>query len=103
MPRERQREIFSPTGAVKIANDAFEVYEASNKDSNNITFKVKINDLSEYIFPPASKLKISIRKGTGNLETVDLGTTGSLPVDDEFNFDIELPPGKGNITCPVCT
>ncbi len=100
MARERQRETFSPTGAEAISNESFEVFEASDTKTGRYRFKLKIIDLKQrYIFPPPSIVKISIRKGTGTLHIVDLGTIANISDDDERDFEVKLPPGKGNITC----
>lgn len=98
--RERQRDTFSPTGAVSIGNETFQVFESSDRKTGKYKFKVTIIDLKKkYSFPPPSKLKISIRKGTGNLVIVDLGEIAYITDDGEFDFEVDLPPGKGNITC----
>ena len=100
MARERQRDTFSPTGAEAIANESFEVFEASDAKTGKYKFKLKIIDLKKrHIFPPPSIVKISIRKGTGTLHIFDLGTIANISDDDEHDFEVELPPGKGNITC----
>jgi len=103
MPRERQRDTWSPTVAEAIANESFEVFEATDAKTGKYKFKLKIIDLkSRHSFPPPSIVKISIRKGTGTLEIREWDTIANISDGDDFDFEVELPAGKTNVTCRLC-